>query len=105
MTWSTKFDKIILDKRIEVRIMTTPQEQRKQQEIDFYTRYYTQLVGAKITGFELVQDEYDEHTMWPTYTAKKGKDTFTIEVSQDPEGNGEGFLFGLPDVVAKEVTN
>ena len=82
--------------------MTTPQEQRKQQEIDFYTRYYTQLVGAKITGFELVQDEYDDHTMWPTFTAKKGKDTFTLEVSQDPEGNGEGFLFGLPDVVARE---
>ena len=85
--------------------MTTPQErqaQRRQEEVDFYTRYYTQLVGAKITGFELVQDEYDDHTMWPTYTAKKGKDTFTIEVSQDPEGNGEGFLFGLPDVIARE---
>ena len=80
----------------------TPQEQRKQQDIDFYTRYYTQLVGAKITGFKLVQDEYDDHTMWPTFTAKKGNDTFTIEVSQDPEGNGEGFLFGLPDVVVRD---
>ena len=33
--------------------MTTPQErqaQRKQEEINFYTKYYTQLVGAKITG-------------------------------------------------------
>ena len=83
--------------------MTTPQEQRKRQEIDFYTRYYTQLVGATITGFELVQDEYDEHIMWPTFTAKKGKNTFTLEVSQDPEGNGEGFLFGLPDVLAREI--
>jgi len=86
--------------------MTTPQErqaQRKQQEIDFYTKYYTQLVGAKITGFELVQD--DEDVLWPTFTAKKGKDTFTIEVSQDEEGNGEGFLFGLPDVVAREVAS
>ena len=43
--------------------------------------------------------------MWPTFTAKKGKDTFTLEVSQDPEGNGEGFLFGLPDVVAREVAS
>ena len=85
--------------------MTTPlekaqerQAQRRQEEIDFYTKYYTQLVGAKITGFELVQDEYDENTLWPTLTATKGKDTFTLEVSKDPEGNGEGFLFGLPDV-------
>ena len=85
--------------------MTTPlekaqerQAQRRQEEIDFYTKYYTQLVGAKITGFELVQDEYDENTLLPTFTATKGKDTFTLEVSKDPEGNGEGFLFGLPDV-------
>ena len=85
--------------------MTTPlekaqerQAQRRQEEIDFYTKYYTQLVGAKITGFELVQDEYDENTLWPTFTATKGKDTFTLEVSKVPEGNGEGFLFGLPDV-------
>ena len=85
--------------------MTTPQEQRKRQEIDFYTRYYTQLVGAKITGFSLVQDEYDDHVLWPTFTAKKGKDIFTLEVSQDPEGNGEGFLFGLPDVLAREVAS
>ena len=85
--------------------MTTQQErqaQHKQQEIEFFTKYYTQLVGAKITGFELVQDEYDENTLWPTFTATKGKDTFTLEVSKDPEGNGEGFLFGLPDVT-KEV--
>ena len=81
--------------------MTTPQErqaQRRQQEIDFYTRYYCQLVGATITEFNLVQDEYEDHIMWPTFTAKKGKNTFTLEISQDPEGNGEGFIFGLPDV-------
>ena len=56
--------------------MTTPQErqaQRKQEEINFYTKYYTQLVGAKITGFELVQDESDDHILWPTFTAKKAK--------------------------------
>ncbi len=89
--------------------MTTPlekaqerQAQRRQEEMDFYTKYYTQLVGAKITGFELVQDEYDENTLWPTFTATKGKDTFTLEVSKDPEGNGEGFLLGLPEVT-KEV--
>ena len=26
-----------------------------------------------------------------------GKNTYTVEVSQDEEGNGAGFLFGLPD--------
>jgi len=85
--------------------MITPQErqtQRKQEEIDFYTKYYTQLVGATITGFKLVQDEYDDHIMWPTFTVTKDNDTFTIEVSQDPEGNGQGFLFGLPNVARDE---
>jgi len=89
--------------------MTTPlekaqekQAQRRQKEMDFYTKYYTQLVGAKITGFELVQDEYDENTLWPTFTATKGKNTFTLEVSQDEEGNGQGFIFGLPTPQAEE---
>ena len=81
--------------------MTTPQErqaQRQQEEIDFYIRYYSQLVGAIITGFTMVPDEYEDHIIWPTFTAQKGKETFTLEISQDPEGNGEGFIFGLPDV-------
>ena len=64
---------------------------------EFYRKYYTQLMGATITGFELVQDEYEDYIFWPTFTMTKDGETFTIEVSQDEEGNGAGFLFGLPN--------
>ena len=63
---------------------------------EFYTKYYSQLVGATVTGFELIQDEYEDYIFWPTFTFTKDGETFTIEVSQDEEGNGAGFLFGLP---------
>ena len=63
---------------------------------EFYTKYYSQLVGATVTGFELVLDEFENETFWPTFTMTKDGETFTIEVSQDEEGNGAGFLFGLP---------
>lgn len=63
----------------------------------FYNEYFGQLVGAKITGFELTRDEDDEYgDVWPTYavTLKDGR-KITIEISQDEEGNGPGFIFGL----------
>jgi hypothetical protein len=74
-------------------LMTTKQEQRRQQEEKFYTDYYSQLIGGKITGFHLTLGEGE---LWPTFTVKVGKKTYTIELSQDEEGNGPGFLFGLP---------
>ena len=55
---------------------------------DFYDTYYRQLVGTTIVGFKMAGG-------WPTFTVKKGKKTFEIEISQDPEGNGPGFIFGL----------
>ena len=65
---------------------------------EFYTKYYSQLVGATVTGFELIQDEYEDYIFWPTFTFTKDGTAFTVEVSQDEEGNGAGHLFGLPEV-------
>ena len=74
--------------------MTTKQEQRRLEERKFYTNYYTQLLGGQIADFTLTEDE--EGNQWPTFTVIVGKTTYTIELSQDEEGNGPGFLFGLP---------
>jgi hypothetical protein len=75
----------------------------------FYTDYYASLKGARITKVELIPDEEWPDHFWPTFTVKtkairktKTRDavpaqTLTIEVSQDEEGNGPGFLFGLPN--------
>ena len=74
----------------------------------FYTDYYASLKGATISKVELIPDEEWPDHFWPTFTVKtkathktKTRDavpaqTLTVEVSQDEEGNGPGFLFGLP---------
>lgn len=68
----------------------------------FYNTYFGQLVGAKIIGFEMTRDT-DFGEFWPTFTAvlKDGTEV-TLELSQDEEGNGPGFIFGLPSVQMKE---
>ena len=74
----------------------------------FYTDYYASLKGATITKVELIPDEEWPDHFWPTFTVKTKAirktatrdavpaQMLTVEVSQDEEGNGPGFLFGLP---------
>lgn len=54
---------------------------------EFYDRYYRQLIGRKITGIGCTADGFWFFTL---------DDGAHIEISQDEEGNGPGFLFGLP---------
>lgn len=65
-------------------------------EVKWTEKYYSFLVGAKVTGVSAVEDE--EGWVWPTITIEKDGQTFELEVGRDPEGNGPGFLFGLPSV-------
>ena len=55
--------------------------------------YYRQLVGAKITNFQMVKGP-DDDAPYPTYwvDAPNG-DKLKLEISRDAEGNGPGFLF------------
>ena len=57
------------------------------------TDYYSSLVGFLITDFRLSNDDDGD---WPIFTVEKGDEKFEVEVSRDEEGNGPGFLFGLP---------
>ena len=59
----------------------------------FFKKYYGQLKGFKIESFEMV-DSGDEYIKdFPCFILSKGKQKIRIEVSQDEEGNGGGFLF------------
>ena len=63
---------------------------------DFWSKYYGSLVGAKIISFDGMNTDGDLGDGFPTFTvlfADGTKDK--IEISQDPEGNGGGFIFGL----------
>lgn len=63
----------------------------------FYARYYTALEGATIVKFVgmVGEDEYGT-TPFPAFLVKFADgDVRQIEISQDEEGNGGGFIFGL----------
>lgn len=60
----------------------------------FYDRYYGQLEGATINKYLGMRDGFP---VFQVIVDDGGRGYLTeIEVSQDPEGNGGGFLFGLP---------
>lgn len=69
---------------------------------EFHRRYYKQLVGATILSFEGVNLSDEDVKLgvgpgFPCFKVKFADGTFgLIEVSRDPEGNGGGFVFGLP---------
>lgn len=66
---------------------------------EFWNKYYSSLNGATIIKFNgMLTDEFNPYgDGFPSYTVKFANGEIgTIEISQDPEGNGGGFLFGLP---------
>jgi hypothetical protein len=63
-------------------------------------KYFGGMVGLTIMDVRMDVDEYGE--VWPILIAQdKQGDKYTLEVSQDPEGNGPGFIFGLPEAVVR----
>jgi hypothetical protein len=63
---------------------------------DFWTNYYGSFVGATIVSFDGMNTEDELGDGFPTFTVKfKNGSVGQIEISQDPEGNGGGFIFGL----------
>lgn len=72
-----------------------------KQLIEHDDAYYRQAVGLTIVDVEVFYNEYD-NDVWTRLICERtvGGQTerFELELSQDPEGNGPGFLFGLPTV-------
>jgi hypothetical protein len=64
-------------------------------EFDFIKNYYSGAIGGRIVGIKVHDDEYSGE-LWPVIVIENNGETFECELSQDPEGNGPGFLFGLP---------
>ena len=67
---------------------------------NFWKNYYSSLEGATILKFNgMVEDDGNPYAQegFPSYTVKFANGEIgDIEISQDPEGNGGGFIFGLP---------
>ncbi len=59
----------------------------------FYTKYYNQLKGYTIVSYSMIEDD-DALAPFPSFQlTHPTKEDIQIEVSQDEEGNGGGFLF------------
>lgn len=72
---------------------------------DFWNKYYGSLNGARILKFDGMNTADDLGDGFPTFTIQFLDGSIgKIEISQDPEGNGGGFIFGLPTPV-KEASN
>lgn len=76
---------------------------RTQKELDWATGYYSQLIGFTVKALTFA---HEEGKVWTSLICQKTNDegheeTFVVEISQDPEGNGPGFLFGLPSFMVK----
>jgi len=56
---------------------------------DWLKKYLKPLVGRKITKVAVSEDGFPQIIL---------DDGTKLEVSRDEEGNGPGFLFGLPQV-------
>jgi hypothetical protein len=69
---------------------------------DYFAKYYGDLVGATILSFDGMQnDDCNFGDGFPSFTVRfKDGETGQIQISQDPEGNGGGFVFGLNTEVA-----
>jgi len=55
-------------------------------------KYYSQLVGAKVIGFRMV-DEAFSISPFPVFTLQLGDQKVDLALSMDEEGNGGGFGF------------
>jgi hypothetical protein len=65
----------------------------------FLTDHYSQLVGATIDAFRFEQDNFDAYIQWPVFDVTLADGTKTsIYIQADEEGNGAGFISGIPMV-------
>lgn len=67
---------------------------RMETETSFIQTYLTPLMGATVAG---VEAKVEDGEVWPVIRLHHPKlGALTLEVSRDPEGNGPGWVFGLP---------
>lgn len=63
---------------------------------EFWNKYYGSLEGARIIKFEGMNTEDDYGDGFPEFSVRFANgEVGIISISQDPEGNGGGFIFGL----------
>lgn len=84
--------------------MTTETKDTTEQR--WNAGYYSALNGATIIKFIGTDEDEFGGKGFPMFLAKLSNgETVELVLSQDPEGNGGGFMFGLPDFTLPEYRN
>ena len=92
-------------KRIDVKddkLAKIVREAHDYQE-NWLKEYYSVLHLAKITQVEIYEEDDEYVVFWPRlHTTLRNGERVVMEISRDEEGNGPGFIFGLPASEATE---
>tara|TARA_Y100001938_G_scaffold132193_1_gene190212 strand:- start:653 stop:853 length:201 start_codon:yes stop_codon:yes gene_type:complete len=59
-------------------------------KLDSYRKHVEPLIGFRIIGVDVEESDFDPFTV---LKVQRGDEKLDLVVSQDPEGNGGGFLF------------
>ena len=80
--------------------MSTQAKKLADQDKEWKLKYYSFLKGARIVNVEIFEDELftGSDQNWPVIIIEKDNQLFELQISRDEEGNGPGFMFGLPHV-------
>ena len=60
-------------------------------KLDSYRKHVEPLIGFRIIGVDVEDCEHGDP--FTVLKVKRGDEKYNLVVSQDPEGNGGGFLF------------
>ncbi len=60
-------------------------------ELDSYKKHVEPLIGFRIIGIDVEDCEHGDP--FTILKVQRGEEKYNLVVSQDPEGNGGGFLF------------
>ena len=59
-------------------------------KLDSYRKHVEPLIGFRIIGVDVEESDFDPFTV---LKVQRGDEKLDLVISQDPEGNGGGYLF------------
>jgi len=74
-------------------VLTKAQRESLAQANRFFQRHYGSLEGWTITKFIGMSEDSFGGKAFPQFLINKGEQASIMEISQDEEGNGGGFIF------------
>jgi hypothetical protein len=78
---------------MDKKVLIKAQRESLEQANRFFQRHYGSLEGWTITKFIGMSEDSFGGKAFPQFLINKGEQASIMEISQDEEGNGGGFIF------------